>query len=185
MGRSVTTSSTLLAIKPSSPWIQFYKACLPIYKERFPSMKNSEIMKRVAEEWKMVSKEEKAKMAAVYREENEKWRSTVEVSEVGLACKEEARGKREKVAEAIDGDLVLATREAAMASMMDPVQELFLASIRAYASSGGLDAAAQAELAAELGKVARQFGIAEGEDATAFPTLTFLDEGVDPIDVSK
>ena len=184
-GRSVTTSPTPLASKPSNPWIQFYKASLPTYKERFPSLKNSEIMKKVAEEWKMMSKEEKAKITMMYREENEKWKSTVEVSEVGLACKEKGRGKKKGVTEVIDAALVLPTSGAATACMMDPIQELFLASTRAYTSSGGLGAAAQVELAAELAKVARQFGIAEDEDATAFPTLTFVDKDVDPIDVSQ
>ena len=70
-GRSVTTSPTPLASKPSNPWRQFYMASLPTYKERFPSLKNSEIIKKVVEEWKMISKEEKAKMAMVQGRERE------------------------------------------------------------------------------------------------------------------
>merc|ERR1711915_1076881 len=49
----------------------------------------------------------------------------------------------------------------AIANMKDPIQELFLTSIRAYGASGGLanaDAATQAQLEAELARVAKQFG---------------------------
>ena len=77
---------------------------------------------------------------------------------------------------------------AAIANMRDPIQELFLTSIQAYGGSGGLEgagAAAQGELHAELERVARQYGIAEGEDVTAFPTLTFEDQEVDSINVSS
>ena len=76
----------------------------------------------------------------------------------------------------------------AIANMRDPIQELFLTSIQAYGGSGGLEgagAAAQAELRAELECVARQYGIAEGEDVTAFPTFTFEDIEVDSINVSS
>ena len=72
--------------------------------------------------------------------------------------------------------------------MRDPIQELFLTSIRAYGSSGGLgaaDAAAQDDLKAELERVARQYGIAAGEDVTAFPKFEFKDEPVDPINISQ
>merc|ERR1712025_790562 len=68
-----------------------------------------------------------------------------------------------------------AAEAAAIANMMDPIQELFLTSIRAYGSSGGLaaaDAAAQDALKAELERVARQYGIEAGEDVTAFPSLS-------------
>merc|ERR1711915_588900 len=64
----------------------------------------------------------------------------------------------------------------AIANMKDPIQELFLTSIRAYGASGGLanaDAATQAQLEAELARVAKQFGGAEGEDMTQFPSLSF------------
>jgi len=72
--------------------------------------------------------------------------------------------------------------------MKDPIQELFITAIRGYSSSGGLakaDAATQAELAAELGRVAKQFGGAEGEDMTEFPSLKFEDPVVDPINIGQ
>merc|ERR1712212_1127943 len=81
-----------------------------------------------------------------------------------------------------------AAEAAAIANMRDPIQELFLTSIRAYGSSGGLaaaDAAAQDALQAELERVARQYGIAAGEDVTAFPKFEFKDEPVDPISISQ
>jgi len=81
-----------------------------------------------------------------------------------------------------------AAEAAAIANMRDPIQELFLTSIRAYGSSGGLgaaDAAAQDDLKAELERVARQYGIAAGEDVTAFPKFEFKDEPVDPINISQ
>ena len=71
--------------------------------------------------------------------------------------------------------------------MKDPIQELFLTSIRAYGSTGGLaagDAAAQAELQAELTRVAKQFGGAEGVDMSQFPEFSFEDPEVDPINIS-
>merc|ERR1712007_110408 len=77
-----------------------------------------------------------------------------------------------------------AAEAAAIANMRDPIQELFLTSIRAYGSSGGLaaaDAAAQDALKAELERVARQYGIEAGEDVTAFPKFEFKDEPVDTI----
>merc|ERR1712032_1281141 len=82
----------------------------------------------------------------------------------------------------------VAADAAAVANMRDPIQELFLTSIRAYGSSGGLaaaDAAAQDALQAELERVARQYGIAAGEDVTAFPKFEFKDEPVDPINISQ
>merc|ERR1712012_567192 len=77
---------------------------------------------------------------------------------------------------------------AAIANMRDPIQELFLTSIRAYGSSGGLasaDSAAQDALKAELERVARQYGIEAGEDVTAFPSFEFSDKPVDPINISQ
>merc|ERR1711915_789147 len=76
----------------------------------------------------------------------------------------------------------------AIANMKDPIQELFLTSIRAYGASGGLanaDAATQAQLEAELARVAKQFGGAEGEDMTQFPSLSFSDPDVDPINITS
>ena len=72
--------------------------------------------------------------------------------------------------------------------MKDPIQELFLTSIRAYSTAGGLanaDAATKAEVATELNRVAKQFGGAEGEDMTKFPEFNFADSEVDSINVSS
>lgn len=68
--------------------------------------------------------------------------------------------------------------------MMDPVQKLFLTSIRAYRRNEGL-ATAGDELKAELEKLASQHGFQAGEDATAFPELEFSDQPVDPIDIEQ
>merc|ERR1712001_628541 len=76
----------------------------------------------------------------------------------------------------------------AIANMKDPIQELFLTSIRAYSTSGGLENADQATKAAvqtELARVAKQFGGAEGEDMASFPDLKFTDPEVDSINISK
>merc|ERR1711902_194117 len=78
--------------------------------------------------------------------------------------------------------------ELAIANMNDPIQELFLTSIRAYSSTGGLenaDPVMKSELNAELTRVAKQFGGAEGEDMTQFPTLNFTDPDVDSINVGS
>ena len=73
-------------------------------------------------------------------------------------------------------------------NMMDPIQKLFLASIRAYRRNEGLAIAgdeAQDELKAELEKLACRHGFQAGEDATAFPELEFSDQTVDPIDIEQ
>ena len=72
--------------------------------------------------------------------------------------------------------------------MKDPIQEMFLTSIRAYSTSGGLanaDAATKAEVTTELNRVAKQFGGAEGEDMAQFPEFKFTDGEVDSINVSS
>ena len=71
---------------------------------------------------------------------------------------------------------------------MDPIQELFLASIRAYRRSEGLATvgdAAQDELKAELEKLARRYGFQAGQDVTAFPELEFSDQPVDSVDIEQ
>merc|ERR1711862_477606 len=78
--------------------------------------------------------------------------------------------------------------EIAIANMKDPIQELFLTSIRAYSSTGGIenaDSVAKSELNAELTRIAKQFGGMEGDDMTQFPTLNFTDPEVDPINVGS
>ena len=72
--------------------------------------------------------------------------------------------------------------------MMDPVQKLFLTSIRAYRRNESLATAgdeAQDELKVKLEKLASQHGFQAGEDATAFPELEFSDQPVDPIDIEQ
>jgi len=70
--------------------------------------------------------------------------------------------------------------------MRDPIQSLFLESIRASSSAGGLDQASpqiKAELDAALERLVKQYGGEEGADMTAFPELTFKDPTVDPINL--
>merc|ERR1712110_655285 len=77
--------------------------------------------------------------------------------------------------------------EIAIANMTDPIQDLFLTSIKAYSTAGGLenaDQATQAEVKAELARVAKQFGGAEGEDMSQFPVLEFKDPEVESINIS-
>ena len=72
--------------------------------------------------------------------------------------------------------------------MMDPIQELFLASIRAYRRSEVLATAgdeAQDELKTELEKLASRYGFQAGEDVTAFPEFEFSDQPVDSVDIEK
>jgi len=103
----------------------------------------------------------------------------------------EKAAKAKKAAEekaAAEAAAKAAAEATAIANMRDPIQELFLTSIRAYGSSGGLaaaDAAAQDALKAELERVARQYGIEAGEDVTAFPKFEFKDEPVDSINISQ
>merc|ERR1712066_857437 len=78
--------------------------------------------------------------------------------------------------------------EIAIANMKDPIQDLFLTSIRAYSSAGGLenaDAVTKAQVQAELARVAKQFGGADGEDMSQFPELEFKDPEVESINISS
>merc|ERR1712013_933489 len=103
------------------------------------------------------------------------------------AAAEKAAGEK-AAAEKAAAEAAAKAEAAAIANMRDPIQELFLTSIRAYGSSGGLasaDAAAQDALKAELERVARQYGIEAGEDVTAFPSFEFSDKPVDPINISQ
>merc|ERR1712080_189791 len=82
---------------------------------------------------------------------------------------------------------------AAAPAPSDPIQALFLSKIQDYAAKkaaakgGMVDAtpATQAELQAELDKVARQFGGGPGVDMSAFPELSFQEPKIDPINVSN
>ena len=70
--------------------------------------------------------------------------------------------------------------------MRDPIQELFLLSIKEYSVSGGIenaDSRTRTEIQAELNRVAKQFGGSDGEDMTEFPKLDFEEPAVDKIDV--
>merc|ERR1712013_870074 len=102
------------------------------------------------------------------------------------AAAEKAAAEAKAAADAKAAAEAKAAEEIAIRNMKDPIQELFLTSIRAYGSSGGLaaDAATQAELQAELTRVAKQFGGAEGEDMSQFPSLSFEDPEVDPINIT-
>merc|ERR1711936_31716 len=81
----------------------------------------------------------------------------------------------------------------AAAAQADPIQSLFVNKIQEYAAKkkaadgGMVDATpeTQAELQAELDKVAKAFGGGPGIDMTAFPDLKFVDPAVDPINISS
>jgi len=80
----------------------------------------------------------------------------------------------------------------AAAAQADPIQSLFVNKIQEYAAKkkaadgGMVDATpeTQAELQAELDKVAKAYGGGPGIDMTTFPDLKFADLVVDPIDIS-
>merc|ERR1712156_1408254 len=113
--------------------------------------------------------------------------STSLVNSRGIATSAVRRSDEEK-GPAMDQAAMSRKVDPAIANMRDPIQELFLTSIRAYGSSGGpasADAAAQDALKAELERVARQYGIEAGEDVTAFPSFEFSDKPVDPINISQ
>ncbi|XP_067012906.2 ATP synthase-coupling factor 6, mitochondrial [Anabrus simplex] len=75
----------------------------------------------------------------------------------------------------------------------DPIQQLFIEKLKEYqkksSSVGGkmVDPTPdiERELAAELDKVAKQYGGKEGADMTKFPTFQFKDPVLDPINLSQ
>ncbi|XP_023328877.1 ATP synthase-coupling factor 6, mitochondrial-like [Eurytemora carolleeae] len=75
----------------------------------------------------------------------------------------------------------------------DPIQGLFVEKIREYATkkqaAGGkmVDAnkATEAELQAELDKVARAYGGGAGVDMTSFPEFKFAEPVIEPINISQ
>ena len=120
------------------------------------------------EKQEKLEKERQEAAAAKKKEEEEKARLAEEAR-----VKEAAKRKEEE--------------EIAIANMADPIQELFLTSIKAYSTAGGLenaDQATQAEVQTELARVAKQFGGADGEDMTQFPALEFQDPEVENINIS-
>ena len=123
----------------------------------------------MAKENARLEKERLEKEAAAKKKEEEEKARQAEEAHV----KEAAKRKEEE--------------EIAIANMKDPIQELFLTSIKAYSTAGGLenaDQATQAAVQAELARVAKQFGGAEGEDMAQFPELEFEDPEVENINVS-
>ena len=123
----------------------------------------------MAKEKARVEKERLEKEAAAKKKEEEEKARLAEEARV----KEAAKKKEEE--------------EIAIANMKDPIQELFLTSIKAYSTAGGLenaDQATQAEVKAELSRVAKQFGGGDGEDMAQFPALEFTDPEVDNINIS-
>ncbi|ETN60559.1 mitochondrial ATP synthase coupling factor 6 [Anopheles darlingi] len=79
-----------------------------------------------------------------------------------------------------------------LAKASDPIQQLFVNKLREYAqksqSAGGklVDAspAIERELKQEMEKLAKQYGGAQGEDMTAFPSFKFEEPKIDPINSS-
>merc|ERR1719220_3353439 len=141
--------------------------------------------KKKAEEAAAAASKKKAEETAVAKKKAEEAAAKKKAEEDAAAKKkaEEAAAAKKKTEEAA------AEAEAiAIANMKDPIQELFLTSIRAYTTSGGLanaDATTKTEVNAELSRVAKQFGGSEGEDMTKFPEFKFADGEVDSINVSS
>merc|ERR1712066_90912 len=101
---------------------------------------------------------------------------------------ERLKKEQEAKAEAERQEAAKREEEIAIANMKDPIQDLFLTSIRAYSTTGGLenaDKATQAEVQAELARVNKQFGGGEGEDMSQFPVLEFKDPEVESINISS
>ncbi|KAL3286989.1 hypothetical protein HHI36_001475 [Cryptolaemus montrouzieri] len=74
----------------------------------------------------------------------------------------------------------------------DPIQQLFVDKLREYKQKSSNEtklvdptADLQKELKTELEKVAKQYGGADGEDMTKFPTFKFVDPKIDPINLEK
>merc|ERR1711992_482285 len=139
--------------------------------------------KKAAEEAaaaKKAAEEAAAKKAA---EEAAAAKKAAEAAAVKKAAEEAAAKKAAEAAAAAKQ-----AEDIAIANMKDPIQELFLTSIRAYSTSGGLenaDATTKAAVQTELARVAKQFGGDEGEDMASFPDLKFTDPEVDSINISK
>ncbi|KAK9873900.1 hypothetical protein WA026_002252 [Henosepilachna vigintioctopunctata] len=74
----------------------------------------------------------------------------------------------------------------------DPIQQLFIDKIREYKQKSSNETKLvdptpelQKELKTELEKVAKQYGGAEGEDMTKFPSFKFVDPKIDPINMEQ
>eukprot|EP00088_Acartia_fossae_P033660 TRINITY_DN3448_c0_g1_i1.p2 TRINITY_DN3448_c0_g1~~TRINITY_DN3448_c0_g1_i1.p2 ORF type:complete len:111 (+),score=44.54 TRINITY_DN3448_c0_g1_i1:28-360(+) len=75
----------------------------------------------------------------------------------------------------------------------DPIQGLFVEKIKEYATkkaaAGGKmvdsNAATEAQLQAELDKVAKAYGGGAGVDMTSFPDLKFVDPAIEPINIAS
>merc|ERR1711915_533819 len=100
---------------------------------------------RLSDEEKAAAEKAAAEKAAAEKVAAEK--AAAEKAAAEKAAKEAAAKKAAEEAAAAEAEAI------AIANMKDPIQELFLTSIRAYGASGGLanaDAATQAQLEAEL-----------------------------------
>ncbi|XP_023334446.1 ATP synthase-coupling factor 6, mitochondrial [Eurytemora carolleeae] len=81
----------------------------------------------------------------------------------------------------------------ALTKATDPIQALFVEKIQEYSSkktaAGGklVDATKQteADLQQELDKVAKQYGGGAGVDMTSFPSFSFQDPVIEPINISQ
>merc|ERR1712071_136886 len=82
---------------------------------------------------------------------------------------------------------------AAAAPVADPIQNLFLTTVKDYAAKkakgkGGLvdsTPAVEAELQNELDKVAKQYGGGQGVDMAAFPEFAFPEPKIDSIQIAQ
>jgi len=151
--------------------------------EKAAAEKAAAAAKKAAAE-KAAAEKAAAEKAAAEKAAAEK--AAAEKAAAEKAAAEKAAAEK-AAAEKAAAEKAAAEEAAAIANMKDPIQELFLVSIRAYEQSGGLehaDSTTQAELQSELERVARQFG-GTGGDMTVFPEFTFTDPTLDPINISQ
>merc|ERR1712130_98356 len=145
--------------------------------------------KKKAEEEAAAEKKAEEKAAAKKKAEEEAAAKKKAEDEAAAKKKaeEEAAAKKKAEEEAEARRKAKEAEDIAIANMRDPIQELFLVSIKEYSISGGMenaDSSAKAELQAELNRVAKQYGGSDGEDMTEFPKFDFEEPAVDKIDVS-
>jgi len=127
-------------------------------------------------------------MKSIKRKTTEKKVQEKTLQEVNVIEKTAPKDVKKVVKKDSEERAVVVAFDNVIENMMDPIQKLFLASIRAYRRNEGLAIAgdeAQDELKAELEKLASRHGFQAGEDATAFPELEFSDQTVDPIDIEQ
>jgi len=82
--------------KPNTPWVNFFKANLPEYREKNPGAKVSELMSKMSAEWKKLPTHTKDPMVARYEAEKVKYQKLMDKvpEEVKAKAKAEKRQKK-------------------------------------------------------------------------------------------